>query len=151
LHRYEAANERAIRAGEFHMGRTGTSSWGMSLTSSKGFGVAPRILAIEGNGRESTLERFARVHRLSPQETKLVSLAVHEVPNKQTAGDLGCSECTVRTYWHRIFAKVGCTSQRDLLARLFQFAEERRLESADQGCPRTSEKADERETGLGES
>ena len=72
---------------------------------------------------EQTLGRFARVHRLSPQETKLLTLAIQEIPNKQVADELGCGECTVRTYWHRIFAKTRCTNQRDVVARLFRFAE----------------------------
>jgi DNA-binding CsgD family transcriptional regulator len=74
--------------------------------------------------RTPTLERFARAHRLSPQETKLVASAVREMPNKQSADELGCTEGTLRTYWKRIFTKIGCTSQRDVVARLFRFGDE---------------------------
>lgn len=80
-----------------------------------------------GNGTprlDCTLAHFAARYRLSPQESKLVALAVREVPNKLSADELGCSVCTIRTYWHRIFAKVGCTSQRDVLARLVRLVTE---------------------------
>jgi DNA-binding CsgD family transcriptional regulator len=61
--------------------------------------------------RTPTIKRFAQAHRLSPQETKLVAAAVREMPNKQSADELGCTEGTLRTYWKRIFTKIGCTSQ----------------------------------------
>ena len=125
-----------------------TEAWDVQLAPNMRFGEPPRVRVIEDFG-ESTLQRFARVYRLSPQETRLVLLAVREVPNKQTADKLGCGECTVRTHWHRIFKKVGCTSQRDLLARLFQFAEERRLESAVCGSRAEFEKRDA--SGPGET
>ena len=122
-------------------------TWDVQLVPNMRFEEPQRGRVIEGFG-ESTLQRFARIYRLSPQETRLVVLAVREIPNKRTADELGCGACTVRTHWHRIFKKVGCTSQRDLLARLFQLAEQRRLESAAQGRP-TEQGRDE--SGLGES
>ena len=70
----------------------------------------------------SVLERFAHAHRLSQQEMRLLMLGVQEINNKEAAEQLECGECTVRTYWQRIFAKVGCTNQRDVLARLFRFS-----------------------------
>lgn len=70
----------------------------------------------------STVSSFATRHGLSPQETRLLRLALQEVTNKEAAYRLGCTHSTVRSYWARIFRKVGCRTERDVVSRLFRQA-----------------------------
>jgi DNA-binding NarL/FixJ family response regulator len=72
----------------------------------------------------STADDFATAYRLSDQERRLLDAAVQELSNEEVAGQLGCAHSTVRSYWSRIFAKVGCHSERDVVARLLRFAQE---------------------------
>lgn len=74
----------------------------------------------------SIVAEFAALHRLSPQETKLLHAALRELSNEQAAELLSCAHSTVRTYWGRIFQKVGCHSERAVFVRLFRFAAEMR-------------------------
>jgi DNA-binding CsgD family transcriptional regulator len=67
------------------------------------------------------IDEFAIAHGLSPQEARLLHAALRELTDKKAATELGCSPSTVRTYWARIFQKVGCTRQRDVLARVVRF------------------------------
>ncbi len=70
----------------------------------------------------SAISSFAAHHGLSPQETRLLRLALQEVTNKEAADRLGCAHSTVRSYWARIFQKVGCRTERDVVSRLFRHA-----------------------------
>jgi DNA-binding NarL/FixJ family response regulator len=72
----------------------------------------------------SVVANFARRHRLSPQEARLLNAAIREACDEEASDILGCTPGTVRSYWSRIFSKVGCHSQRDVVARLFRFAAE---------------------------
>lgn len=72
----------------------------------------------------STVLEFAATFRLSNQETRLLDAAVQELTNEQAAELLGCAYSTVRSYWSRIFEKIGCHSERDVVARLLRFARE---------------------------
>jgi FixJ family two-component response regulator len=80
-------------------------------------------LRVAHEGR-SALTEFAERYCLSPTEAKLVFAAVRETTNKETAEQLGCAESTVRGLWSRILKKTGCHSQRDVIVRLFRFAQE---------------------------
>lgn len=82
-------------------------------------------LSAAGTSR-SLVTEFARTHRLSNQETRLLLAAARNRTNDEAADDLGCASATVRSYWVRIFEKTGCHGAREVLARLFQFAIERR-------------------------
>lgn len=77
----------------------------------------------EPAGSEScAIEAFARVHRLSPQEARLVEAAMRELSNDEIAHEFGCSSSTIRTYWSRILQKVGCSRHHHVFARIARFA-----------------------------
>jgi DNA-binding NarL/FixJ family response regulator len=84
------------------------------------------ILAVLERDRRggSAVREFAAKYRLSNQETKLLDAAVQELTNEQAAQVLGCAHSTVRSYWSRIFEKIGCHSERDVVARLLRYAQE---------------------------
>jgi DNA-binding NarL/FixJ family response regulator len=84
------------------------------------------ILAILERDRRggSTVLEFAALYKLSNQETRLLDAAVQELTNEQAAEVLGCAHSTVRSYWSRIFEKIGCHSERDVVSRLLRFAQE---------------------------
>jgi len=81
------------------------------------------ILERDRRGGSAVLE-FAAMYRLSNQETRLLDAAVQELTNEQAAEVLGCAHSTVRSYWSRIFEKIGCHSERDVVSRLLRFAQE---------------------------
>jgi DNA-binding NarL/FixJ family response regulator len=64
---------------------------------------------------------FSALYKLSEQESRLLSLAVDGHTNHEAAEVLGCAMSTVRTYWSRIFRKVGCRSERNVVVRLLWF------------------------------
>ena len=70
------------------------------------------------------------IYRLSNQETRLLEAAVQELTNEQAAEVLGCAHSTVRSYWSRIFEKIGCHSERDVVARLLRYAQESNARSS---------------------
>lgn len=70
------------------------------------------------------MERYARRHRLSRQELRLLITSINGVPDKRVAHEWGCSRSTIGTYWKRIFAKTGMRPQRNVLADLLRFAAE---------------------------
>jgi two-component system NtrC family response regulator len=90
------------------------------------------ILAVLERDRRggSAVREFAVLHRLSNQETRLLDAAVQELTNEQAAEVLGCAHSTVRSYWSRIFDKIGCHSERDVVARLLRFAQESNARAA---------------------
>jgi len=60
--------------------------------------------------RGSVVAEFAALHRLSPQETKLLHAALRELTNEEAAELLSCAHSTVRTYWGRIFQRSAATA-----------------------------------------
>jgi len=90
------------------------------------------ILAILERDRRggSAVREFAATYRLSNQETRLLDAAVQELTNEQAAQVLGCAHSTVRSYWSRIFEKIGCHSERDVVARLLRYAQESNARSS---------------------
>ncbi|HVR19398.1 MAG TPA: response regulator transcription factor [Polyangiaceae bacterium] len=90
------------------------------------------ILAILERDRRggSAVREFAAIYRLSNQETRLLDAAVQELTNEQAAQVLGCAHSTVRSYWSRIFEKIGCHSERDVVARLLRYAQESNARSS---------------------
>ena len=90
------------------------------------------ILAILERDRRggSAVREFAATYRLSNQETRLLDAAVQELTNEQAAEVLGCAHSTVRSYWSRIFEKIGCHSERDVVARLLRYAQESNARSS---------------------
>jgi len=90
------------------------------------------ILAILERDRRggSAVREFASIYRLSNQETRLLEAAVQELTNEQAAEVLGCAHSTVRSYWSRIFEKIGCHSERDVVARLLRYAQESNARSS---------------------
>ncbi len=76
----------------------------------------------EARSGDSTVTRFATHYRLSPRERSLLNLALQELTNEESAERLGCAYSTVRSYWSRIFHKVGCHCERDVIARVLRFA-----------------------------
>lgn len=92
--------------------------------------------AVDGTGvARCPITRFCRTHQLSRQETKLLQAAVQELTNDEAADALGCAPSTVRTYWTRIFQKVGCTRERDVLARVVRFISGPLTAKDDSGVP----------------
>ena len=81
------------------------------------------VLERDRRGGSAVLE-FAAMYRLSNQETRLLDAAVQELTNEQAAEVLGCAHSTVRSYWSRIFEKIGCHSERDVVSRLLRYAQE---------------------------
>src|SRR6187431_872265 len=79
------------------------------------------VLRCLGSERCS-ITAFVRKNHLSPQEMRVVEGALRELSNDEIADELGCSSSTVRTYWARIFQKVGCTREHHVLARIARFA-----------------------------
>lgn len=69
----------------------------------------------------SPVAAFMRVYRLSPQEGRLIEAALRELSNEDIARELGCSPSTIRTYWSRIFHKVGCSRHQHVFARITRF------------------------------
>ncbi|MBI5511834.1 MAG: response regulator [Deltaproteobacteria bacterium] len=55
-------------------------------------------------------------YRLSGQEIAVVETASGGKTIKATAAALQCRPCTVIGYWRRVFKKMGCHSQREVLA-----------------------------------
>jgi len=74
---------------------------------------------------------FVQKNQLSPQEIRVVEGALRELSNDEIADELGCSSSTIRTYWTRIFQKVGCSRERHVLARIARFAACRACEGTD--------------------
>ena len=87
------------------------------------------VLERDRRGGSAVLE-FAALYRLSNQETRLLDAAVQELTNEQAAEVLGCAHPTVRSYWSRIFEKIGCHSERDVVARLLRYAQETNARSS---------------------
>lgn len=87
------------------------------------------VLERDRRGGSAVLE-FAAAYRLSNQETRLLDAAVQELTNEQAAEVLGCAHSTVRSYWSRIFEKIGCHSERDVVARLLRYAQESNARSS---------------------
>jgi DNA-binding NarL/FixJ family response regulator len=87
------------------------------------------VLERDRRGGSAVLE-FAAMYRLSNQETRLLDAAVQELTNEQAAEVLGCAHSTVRSYWSRIFEKIGCHSERDVVARLLRYAQETNARSS---------------------
>jgi DNA-binding NarL/FixJ family response regulator len=69
--------------------------------------------------QDDHLMTFCKTARLSPRESSVVECAVKHGHNAKQLADLfGCTESTIYTYWHRIFIKTSCSSQRDVMALL---------------------------------
>jgi DNA-binding NarL/FixJ family response regulator len=67
------------------------------------------------------VDRFSGLHRLSPQQATLLTFAVSGICRKQAAARLGSSLKTVEEHWRRIYAKVGCASESEVIARFLRF------------------------------
>lgn len=86
---------------------------------------ASRALARECSNSlplENALHRYRDAHGLSSQELRLVGCAMSGFNDKVAADILQCSPNTVGTYWRRIYAKVGCTCAREVIAHFCRFA-----------------------------
>ena len=85
--------------------------------------------------KRCSIAAFVRNNQLSPQEMRVVEGALRELSNGEIAEELGCSSSTVRTYWTRIFQKVGCSREHHVLARIARFAACRPCDGID--CPQS--------------
>jgi DNA-binding NarL/FixJ family response regulator len=65
---------------------------------------------------EHPIDQFAKRHKLSPTEARLLHLAVEGMNNDEAACALKCARATVSTYWNRIFIKTSLRSQRDVVS-----------------------------------
>lgn len=65
-------------------------------------------------------ESFAKRHRLTLQETRLLLARVSGEPNKVAADMLGCTNSSIATYWQRIRRKTSCNDQAEVIAKLFR-------------------------------
>jgi DNA-binding CsgD family transcriptional regulator len=63
------------------------------------------------------VERFGREKQLSPRQTELLRHAVIGTHRKESASQLACGVKTVEGYWRRIYAKTGCCSEAEVVAK----------------------------------
>jgi DNA-binding CsgD family transcriptional regulator len=68
------------------------------------------------------IERFSRLHRLSPHQTAVVWFAASGHCRKESAVRMGCSLKTVEEHWRRVYLKTGCGSEPKVVAKLLVFA-----------------------------
>jgi DNA-binding NarL/FixJ family response regulator len=59
---------------------------------------------------------------LSPQQARLVELLLCGLRDKDIAARMGVGVPTIRTYFERIFRRVGVTDRVQLIIRVFQVA-----------------------------
>ena len=70
---------------------------------------------------------FAARYGLSDRETTVLLGAIAGMDAHTQAASLVCSAGTLATFWHRILKKCAASSQRDVLAAVIRYAENRRL------------------------
>jgi DNA-binding CsgD family transcriptional regulator/tetratricopeptide (TPR) repeat protein len=90
----------------------------MTLTDATGATWLGRSVAEElavAGGRRS---RRAAPDALTPQEGRVAALAGTGRSSREIAGQLSLSVRTVETHLHRVYAKLGIHSQRELMARM---------------------------------
>ncbi|MDX2054461.1 MAG: helix-turn-helix transcriptional regulator [Polyangiaceae bacterium] len=63
-----------------------------------------------------SIENIVSRYRLSAKQRDLLRCALEGLNNDEAASELGCARQTVATHWNRIFKKVGCRSQRDVIS-----------------------------------
>jgi DNA-binding CsgD family transcriptional regulator len=63
------------------------------------------------------VECFGKDANLSPRQTELVRHAVIGQHRKESASQLACRLKTVEGYWKRIYAKTGCCSEAEVVAK----------------------------------
>jgi DNA-binding NarL/FixJ family response regulator len=69
-----------------------------------------------------TWAAVAKTLDLSPQQERIVALLLRGMRDKQIAGELGLSVPTVRTYFGRIFLRLGVQDRVELILRVFSIA-----------------------------
>ncbi|MGC4094522.1 MAG: hypothetical protein QM756_42730 [Polyangiaceae bacterium] len=68
----------------------------------------------------AAVNRYATVHRLSPQELRLLLAAIAGESDKDAAAGLGCTRGTIGSYWQRIFAKTGQRPRAAVIAHVLR-------------------------------
>ena len=89
--------------------------------------VVERLLTLAlnhaSNPIETVVDRFRRMHSLSPRQAAVVvSLATGRTTRTEIADAMGCSEKTVDAHLQAIFNKTGQRSATALLVAPFQLA-----------------------------
>lgn len=85
------------------------------------------VLALEATDpRSRFIESFSGFYRLSPQQTAVLGFAANGLCRKESASRMSCSLKTVDEHWRRVYAKTGCGSEPQVVAKLLLFALTRR-------------------------
>jgi DNA-binding CsgD family transcriptional regulator len=74
------------------------------------------------NPVHAIVREFAIDRQLSHRETDVLLYALQGFNRKEVALSLGCSPCTVNTYWRRILRKTKRSSQSELFVAVVLFA-----------------------------
>ncbi len=85
------------------------------------FLVSARALAVR------TVKLLAQQHCLTRRETEVFAWASEGKCTKEIATRMGVTGKTVEYFWARIYAKLGCSSQIEVMAVLLRRACESRL------------------------
>lgn len=64
----------------------------------------------------------AQEFSLTSRESQVLRAAVRGLATKSIAGEIGISAKAVEYYWRRIFAKLGCSAQLEVMALLLRRA-----------------------------
>jgi DNA-binding CsgD family transcriptional regulator len=72
--------------------------------------------------RNSAVAEFAVRHGLSERERQILQLITSGVHPKAVSGQIGCGYASVRTHLRRIYKKVGCSGNQELLALVISAA-----------------------------
>lgn len=91
--------------------------------ATRGFGRVSR--PVPPLSADGLVGDIARLHGLTPQEVRILERAADGRASKEVAFDLQISRRTVDYYWSRIFAKLGCRSQLEVMALMLSEAAKR--------------------------
>lgn len=90
--------------------------------------------AAHGSRARQIVRQVARERHLSAREHEVLARTAFGESTKEVAHALGLSGHTVAYYWARIFRKLGCSSQIEVMSLLFRRATD--LATAIDGEPR---------------
>lgn len=135
-----AVMSKAIEQAGRDDGDMDMTAYSLAIPDAKGKGYVATFLPVESGQRRSTVapfaascavfmqdpvqaplmpgEAFARLHRLTGSELRVLLALAQGLGGKEAADMLGISEPTVRTHLQHIFSKTGTSRQANLLQLL---------------------------------